>query len=81
MSEKQTPDSWVGKEVMVARSSSTEAELASLEDINDWGIVCVYKGAEVSEPVLLPWGSLSWVRLAVNEEVEAFNGGSGGSGE
>ena len=81
MSEKQTPETWVGKEVMVARTSSTEAELVSLEGINDWGIVCVYKDAEVSEPVLLPWGSLSWVRLAVQEEVEVLNGGSNETGQ
>lgn len=81
MSDKQTPESWVGRDVMVARSSSTEAELVSLEGINDWGIVCVYKDAEVGEPVLLPWGSVSWVRLAVQEEVEILNGNSGDSDE
>lgn len=81
MSEKQTPESWVGREVMVARSSSTEAELVSLQGINDWGIVCVYTDAEVGEPVLIPWGSVSWVRLAVAQEVEALNGGSDDSGE
>lgn len=76
MSEKQMPEYWVGREVMVARATSTEAELVNLEGINDWGVVCTYKEAEVSEPVLIPWGSLSWVRLAVREEVQAMNGDS-----
>lgn len=80
LSEKHTPESWVGQDVMVARSSATEAELVRLEGISDWGVVCVYKDAEVVEPVLLPWNSLSWVRLAVQEEVEVLNGGSGESG-
>lgn len=78
MADKQTPESWVGRDVMVARSSSTEAELVSLEGINDWGVVCVYKDAEVAEPVLIPWGSVSWVRLAVQEEVEILDGDSSG---
>jgi hypothetical protein len=69
------PEYWVGREVMVARASSAEAELVNLEGINDWGVVCTYKDAEVSEPVLIPWGSLSWVRLAVQEELQAMNGG------
>ncbi|CAN5189544.1 hypothetical protein BH24ACT16_BH24ACT16_11620 [soil metagenome] len=81
MSEKQTPESWVGRDVMVARTTSTEAELVNLEGINDWGVVCTYKEAEVSEPVLIPWGSLSWVRLAVQQEVQTLNGGSGDSEE
>lgn len=77
----QTPESWVGKQVMVARLSSTEAELVSLEGINDWGVVCVYQDAEVSEPVLIPWGSVSWLRLAVEQELEFLNGGSDNSGD
>lgn len=84
MSERrtsQTPESWVGKQVMVARSSSTEAELVSLEGISDWGVVCRYEDAEVNEPVLLPWGSVSWIRLAVQQEVEYLNGDSEDSGE
>ena len=78
---QEKPESWIGREVMVARASSTEAELVSLAGINDWGVVCTYKDAEVSEPVLIPWGSLSWIRLAVQEEVDGMNGGSEDSGE
>lgn len=78
MADKQTPESWVGREVMVARSSSAEAELVSLEGLNDWGVVCVYKDAEVDEPVLIPWSSVSWVRLAVQEEVEILDDDSSG---
>lgn len=81
LSEKQTPETWIGRNVMVARASSTEAELVSLEGINDWGIVCCYKDAEVDEPVLIPWGAVSWVRLAVQQEVDVLDGGSGSSEE
>lgn len=82
MSEKreaQTPESWVGERVMIARSSSMEAELVSLEGINDWGVVCVYEDAEVHEPVLVPWGSLSWLRLAVQQEIGIAENDSGDS--
>ena len=79
LADKQTPESWVGRDVMLARASSTEAELVSLQGINDWGVVCVYKDAEVGEPVLIPWGSVSWLRLAVREEVEVLNGGGDSS--
>lgn len=80
MTENQKPESWIGREVMVARVSSTEAELVNLEGISDWGVVCTYKDAEVSEPVLIPWGSLSWVRIAVPEEVGVVENDSGDSG-
>ena len=76
LADKQTPESWVGRDVMLARASSTEAELVSLQGISDWGVVCVYRDAEVGEPVLIPWGSVSWLRLAVREEVEVLNGES-----
>lgn len=69
MSEQQRPESWIGGEVLVARSSSTEAELVSLESITKWGIVCTYQQAEIGVPVLIPWASVSWVRLAVQEEM------------
>lgn len=78
MADKQTPESWVGNDVMLARASSTEAELVSLQGIGEWGVVCTYKDAEVGEPVLIPWGSVSWLRPAVREEVEVLDADSSG---
>lgn len=61
---------------MVARSSSTEAELVLLKNLSEWGVVCVYQDAEVGEPVLIPWGSVSWLRIATLEEESEIEEGS-----
>lgn len=71
MTDEQRLKSWIGRKVMVARSSSTEAELVRLESVTDWGIVCNYQTeAAVGEPVLIPWEALSWLRLPGPEEAD-----------
>lgn len=72
MADNQSLETWIGKDVLIARSNSTEVELVRLQNLTSWGVVCTYQEAEVGEPVLLPWGSVSWVRLAVQEEVDAL---------
>lgn len=39
-----------------------------LKNLSEWGVVCTYVEAEVGEPVLIPWGSVSWLRIAKLEE-------------
>lgn len=68
MADQQNPQTWLGRDVMIARASSTEAELANLKNLTGWGVVCTYPEAEVEESVLIPWGSVSWIRLATLEE-------------
>lgn len=76
MSDQQSPETWIGRNVMIARASSTEAELVLLQNLNEQGVVCTYVEAEVTEPVLLPWGSVSWLRLAALEEESEVEEGS-----
>lgn len=64
------PEAWIGRGVTVARTNAAEAELVSLEGVNEWGVTCGYAEAEVQEPVFIPWGSVSWMRLTVPAEVE-----------
>lgn len=76
MADVPRPETWVGRNVMVARSSSTEAELVLLKNLTEWGVVCVYQEGEVGEPVLIPWGSVSWLRIATLEEESRIEGES-----
>lgn len=68
MTDVPRPESWIGRVVAVARTSATEAEIVRLENLTRWGVVCTYQEAEVGESVLIPWGSVSWLRLATPEE-------------
>jgi hypothetical protein len=71
-----SPQSWIGRVVAVARTSATEAEIVRLENLTRGGAVCIYQEAEVGEPVLIPWGSVSWLRLATLEEESGIEGES-----
>lgn len=68
MADQHNPETWIGRNVMIARSSSTKAELVLLQNLTEQGLVCTYVEAEVTEPVLIPWGSVSWLRLAAMVE-------------
>lgn len=66
--EKQTPQSWVGQDLLLARAGSSEAEFVNLREVNDWGIVYAYKEAEVNEPIFVPWSAVAWIRPSVPED-------------
>lgn len=76
MADHENPETWIGRNVMVARASATGAEPVLLKNLTEWGVVCVYRDAEVGEPVFIPWGSVNWLRLATLEEESELDGES-----
>jgi hypothetical protein len=66
--EKQTPQAWVGQDLLLARAGSADPEFVNLREVNDWGLVYTYKEAEVSEPIFLPWSAVSWIRPSAPED-------------
>ena len=64
--EKQIPESWVGEDILLARTGAAESELVNIKETNETGMAYTYKSGEMSEvPVFVPWGSVSWMRPSI----------------
>ncbi|MBX6765241.1 MAG: hypothetical protein K6T51_12430 [Rubrobacteraceae bacterium] len=69
--QESIPRSWVGKDVILARSGASDSELVVLREVNDLGLAYAYKAGEVEgEPVFVPWTAVSWMRPPVPADLQ-----------
>ncbi len=69
--EKQIPESWVGEDVLLARTGAPESELVIVKNTNETGLAYVYKNGDMKEtPIFVPWSSVSWMRPSVSEDLQ-----------
>lgn len=69
--EKQIPQSWVGRDLVLHRVGSANWELVTLKQVNDLGVAYTYAEGEIEgEPVFVPWHSVSWIRPPIPEDLE-----------
>lgn len=70
--EKRVPRSWIGEQVLLARTTGADSELVNLREVNDTGLVYAYETGELAEvPIFVPWASVSWIRPSVPKDSEA----------
>ncbi|MGF1470442.1 MAG: hypothetical protein ACFB50_01720 [Rubrobacteraceae bacterium] len=68
--EKQIPRSWVGEDILLARTGAAETELVNIQEVNETGLAYTYKSGEISEvPIFVPWSSVSWLRPSIPEDL------------
>ncbi len=69
--EKQIPKSWVGKDILLARTGAAESELVNIKEINETGVAYTYKSGEMSEvPIFVPWSAVSWMRPSMPDDLQ-----------
>ena len=69
--EKQIPKSWVGEDILLARTGASESELVNIKEINETGVAYTYKSGEMSEvPIFVPWSSVSWMRPSIPGDLQ-----------
>ncbi|MDQ3891665.1 MAG: hypothetical protein M3274_02030 [Actinomycetota bacterium] len=72
MKEKQIPQAWVGQDVILCRVGTESWELVALREVSELGLAYEYKAGEVQgQPVFVPWGSVSWMRPPIPEDLQA----------
>jgi hypothetical protein len=70
--EKQIPKSWVGEDILLARTGAAESELVNIQEINETGVAYTYKAGEMSEvPIFVPWSAISWMRLSIPDDLQS----------
>jgi hypothetical protein len=73
MKEEQIPQAWVGQDVILCRTGTESWELVTLKEVSELGVTYAYKAGEVKgQPVFVPWGSVSWMRPPIPEDLEAL---------
>lgn len=78
--EKQIPRSWIGEDILLARSGSAESELVNIKEVNETGLAYTYKAGEMSEvPIFVPWSSVSWMRPSVPDDLRESGNDTGDS--
>lgn len=71
MDEKRIPWSWLGGQLILARSGATESELVVLKDVSELGLSYAYEAGEVEGgTVFVPWTAVSWMRQPVPADLE-----------
>lgn len=69
--EKQVPRSWVGSEVLLARTDAPDSELVALVATNEFGLAYTYSTGELQDvPVFVPWSAISWMRPSIPRDLE-----------
>ncbi|MGB3634793.1 MAG: hypothetical protein WA982_12185 [Rubrobacteraceae bacterium] len=69
--EKQIPRSWVGEDILLARTGAAESELVNIQEINETGVAYTYISGEMSEvPIFVPWGAVSWMRPSIPDDLQ-----------
>ena len=69
--EKQIPRSWVGEDVLLARTGAAESELVNIKEVNETGLAYTYKTGDTKEvPIFVPWSSVSWMRPSIPEDLQ-----------
>lgn len=77
--EKQIPESWIGEDVLLARTGAPESELVVVKNVNETGLAYTYKNGDMKEtPVFVPWGSVSWLRPSVSADLQEPEGDENG---
>lgn len=75
--EKQIPQGWVGRDLVLHRAGASSWELISLKEVNEIGLAYTYKEAEIeAEPVFVPWSGVSWIRPPVPADLEGTEPGA-----
>lgn len=70
--EKQIPKSWVGEDILLARTGAAESELVNIKEINETGVAYTYKSGEMSEvPIFVPWSAISWMRPSIPGDLQS----------
>ncbi len=73
--EKQIPKSWVGEDILLARTGAAESELVNIEEVNETGVAYTYKAGEMSEvPIFVPWSAVSWMRPSIPDDLQESGG-------
>ena len=76
VTEERIPQAWIGKDVILCRTGTEDWELVTLKEVGELGLAYSYKTGEVEgQPVFVPWGSVSWMRPPIPEDLEASEGG------
>jgi hypothetical protein len=71
MEEEKIPQSWIGRDVILCRTGTEDWELVTLREVSELGLAYAYKTGEVEgQPVFVPWGSVSWMRPPIPEDLE-----------
>ena len=69
--EKQIPQSWVGEDILLARTGAAESELVNIQEVNETGLAYTYKSGEMTEvPIFVPWSAVSWMRPSVPDDLQ-----------
>lgn len=64
--EKQIPQSWIGEDILLARTGAAESELVNIAQVNEMGLAYTYKTGELKEvPIFVPWSTVSWMRPCI----------------
>lgn len=78
--EKQIPKSWVGQDILLARSSAADSELVNIQEVNETGLAYTYKTGEMTEvPIFVPWSSVSWMRPSISKDLQQSDDDTEGS--
>ncbi len=78
--DKQIPRSWIGEDILLARSGSAESELVNIKEVNETGLAYTYKAGEMSEvPIFVPWSSVIWMRPSVPDDLRESGNDTGDS--
>jgi hypothetical protein len=69
--KEQIPQAWVGQDIILCRVGTEGWELVTLREVSELGLTYEYKAGEVEgQPVFVPWGSVSWMRPPIPEDLE-----------
>ena len=78
MKAEPIPQAWVGQDVILCRVGTESWELVTLREVSELGLTYEYKAGEVEgQPVFVPWGSVSWMRPPIPEDLQAAEAETG----
>lgn len=81
MDEQRIPGSWVGEDILLARTGAVESELVNIQEVSETGLAYTYKSGEMTEvPIFIPWTSVSWMRPSIPGDLQENEDGPEGSG-
>lgn len=71
MTQDKIPQAWVGRDLILCRTGTSDWELVTLAEVNELGLAYTYKMGEVQgEPVFVPWSAVSWMRPPIPGDLE-----------
>ena len=75
MEEKQIPQAWIGRDVLICRTGAVDPELGTLTSVSELGFAYTHKAGEVTEPIFVPWSAVSWMRPSIPADLEGSETG------